>query len=128
MDLLTTPYCFNGDEARAMAKAGADMVVAHVGLTTGGTIGAAVALTMDQAIATTLSIAEAARQVRSDILVICHGGPFDDPENVTAAIERMPGVNGFYGATSMERLPVERAITEQVRKFRRMRTTPFEGK
>lgn len=128
MDLLTTPYCFNGDEARAMAKAGADMVVAHVGLTTGGTIGAAVALTMDQAIATTLSIAEAARQVRSDILVICHGGPFDDPENVTAAIERMPGVNGFYGATSMERLPVERAITEQVRKFRKMPTTPFKGK
>ena len=127
MDLLTTPYCFNEDEARAMAKAGADMVVAHVGLTTGGTIGAAVALTMNEAIETTMKIADAARQVRRDILVICHGGPFDDPENVALAMERMPGVNGFYGATSMERLPVERAITEQVRKFRSMKTMPFKG-
>jgi predicted TIM-barrel enzyme len=128
MDLLTTPYCFNEDEARAMAKAGADMVVAHVGLTTGGTIGAAVAMTMNEAIETTMKIADAARQVRRDILVICHGGPFDDPENVALAMERMPGVNGFYGATSMERLPVEKAITEQVRKFRSMRTSPFKGK
>ena len=126
MDLLTPPYCFNEDEARAMAKAGADRVVAHVGLTTGGTIGAAVALTMNEAIETTMKIADAARQVRRDILVICHGGPFDDPENVALAMERMPGVNGFYGATSMERLPVERAITEQVRKFRSMKTTPFK--
>jgi predicted TIM-barrel enzyme len=128
MDLLTTPYCFNEDEARAMAEAGADMIVAHVGLTTGGTIGAAVAMTMEEAMETTIRIAEAARKVRQDILVICHGGPFDDPENVEKALERMPGVNGFYGATSMERLPVERAITEQVRKFARMRTTPFRGK
>lgn len=128
MDLLTTPYCFNEDEARAMAKAGADMVVAHVGLTTGGTIGAAVAMTMNEAIETTMKMADAARQVRRDILVICHGGPFDDPENVALAMERMPGVNGFYGATSMERLPVERAITEQVRKFRSMKTSPFKGK
>jgi predicted TIM-barrel enzyme len=128
MDLLTTPYCFNEDEARAMAEAGADMIVAHVGLTTGGTIGAAVAMTMDEAMETTIRIAEAARKVRQDILVICHGGPFDDPENVEKALDRMPGVNGFYGATSMERLPVERAITEQVRKFARMRTTPFRGK
>ena len=127
MDLLTTPYCFNRDEAQAMAKAGADMVVAHVGLTTGGTIGAAVAMTMDDAVATTLNIADAARQVRKDILVICHGGPFDDPENVASAMARMPGINGFYGATSMERLPVERAITEQVRKFRGMKTSPFKG-
>lgn len=125
MDLLTTPYCFNEDEARAMAEAGADMIVAHVGLTTGGTIGAAVAMEMEEAMATTMGIAEAARKVRKDILVICHGGPFDDPENVGQALERMPGVNGFYGATSMERLPVERAITGQVREFARMRTTPF---
>jgi predicted TIM-barrel enzyme len=128
MDLLTTPYCFNEDEARAMAEAGADMIVAHVGLTTGGTIGAVVAMTMEEAMETTIRIAEAARKVRQDILVICHGGPFDDPENVEKALERMPGVNGFYGATSMERLPVERAITEQVRKFARMRTTPFRGR
>ncbi len=126
MDLLTTPYAFTEDEAKAMVKAGADLVVVHVGLTTGGTIGASVAMTMDEAIDTTLRIAEAARKVRKDILVICHGGPFDDPENVAAALERMPGINGFYGATSMERLPVERAITEQVRKFTQMKTSPFK--
>jgi predicted TIM-barrel enzyme len=120
MDLLTTPYVFNEDEAQAMAKAGADVIVAHVGLTTGGTIGAAAALTMDQAVGTTLRIAEAARRVRPDLLVICHGGPFDEPENVAQAMRRMPGINGFYGASSMERLPVERAIKEQVEKFKRM--------
>jgi predicted TIM-barrel enzyme len=120
MDLLTTPYVFNEQEAQAMAKAGADIIVAHVGLTTGGTIGAASALTMDQAIDTTVRIAEAARRVRPDLLVICHGGPFDEPENVAQAMRRMPGINGFYGASSMERLPVERAIKEQVQKFKRM--------
>ena len=120
MDLLTTPYCFTEEEAQAMVKAGADLIVAHVGLTTGGTIGAAVAANMEQAIDTTLRIAEAARKIRKDILVICHGGPFDEPDNVAKAIARMPGINGFYGATSMERLPVERAITEQVRKFKTM--------
>ena len=127
MDLLTTPYCFTEDEAQAMVRAGADMIVAHVGLTTGGTIGATVAMTMDEAVDTTMRIAEASRKVRKDILVICHGGPFDDPENVSAALKRMPGVNGFYGATSMERLPVERAITAQVKKFTEMKTTPFKG-
>jgi predicted TIM-barrel enzyme len=121
MDLLTTPYVFNEDEAQAMAKAGADVIVAHVGLTTGGTIGAAAAATMDQAIDTTLRIADAARKIRKDLLVICHGGPFDEPENVAEAMKRMPGINGFYGASSMERLPVERAITEQVAKFKRMK-------
>ncbi len=121
MDLLTTPYVFNTDEARAMAQAGADIIVAHLGLTTGGTIGAAQAVTIDEAIATTMSIAEAAREVRPDILVICHGGPFDEPENVAKAMTRMPGINGFYGASSMERLPVERAITAQVSKFKSMK-------
>lgn len=124
MDLLTTPYVFNEDEARAMVHAGADLIVAHVGLTTGGTIGASVAPSLDQAIDTTMRIADAARAIRKDILVICHGGPFDEPETVAGALARMPGINGFYGATSMERLPVERAITEQVRKFAQMRTTP----
>ncbi|TLN03032.1 phosphoenolpyruvate hydrolase family protein, partial [bacterium] len=126
LDLLTTPYVFNEDEAQAMVKAGADLIVAHVGLTTGGTIGAAVAMSMDDAIDTTLRIAEASRKVRKDVLVICHGGPFDDPENVSKAMTRMPGINGFYGATSMERLPVERAMTEQVRKFTQMKTTEFK--
>jgi len=121
MDLLTTPYVFNEDEARAMVRAGADVIVAHVGLTTGGTIGAATAMSMDQAIETTMRIASAARSVRKEILVICHGGPFDEPENVAAALARMPGINGFYGASSMERLPVERAIKDQVSKFKRMK-------
>ncbi len=121
MDLLTTPYCFNEDESRSMVKAGADIIVAHVGMTTGGSIGAADAMTMDQAIDTTMKIAEAARQIRKDILVICHGGPFDEPENVEDAMKRMPGINGFYGASSMERLPVERAIKDQVSKFKVMK-------
>jgi predicted TIM-barrel enzyme len=125
LDLLTTPYCFTEDEAQAMVKAGADMIVAHVGLTTGGTIGATVAMNMDEAIDTTMRIADAARSIRKEVLVICHGGPFDEPENVAAAMARMPGINGFYGATSMERLPVERGITEQVRKFTEMKLTPF---
>ena len=125
MDLLTTPYVFNESEAREMAKAGADLVVAHVGLTTGGTIGAAAAMTMDQAVDTTLRIAAAAREVRKDILVICHGGPFDEPENVAAAMKRMPGINGFYGASSMERLPVERAIRAQVQAFKQMAVQGF---
>lgn len=123
LDLLTTPYCFSEEEAKAMVRAGADMIVAHVGLTTGGTIGATAAMTMDQAIDTTLRIADAARSIRKDILVICHGGPFDEPENVQEAMKRMPGINGFYGATSMERLPVERAIKAQVEKYKAMKLT-----
>jgi len=125
LDLLTTPYVFIEGEARAMVRAGADLIVAHVGLTTGGTIGASVAMSMDEAVDVTLRIAAAAREVRKDVLVICHGGPFDEPENVAEAMARMPGINGFYGATSMERLPVERAITEQVRKFTAIKTAPF---
>jgi len=121
MDLLTTPYCFTEDEAKAMVKAGADIIVAHVGLTTGGSIGATEAMTLDQAIDVTMRIADASRKIRKDILVICHGGPFDEPENVAEAMARMPGINGFYGASSMERLPVERAITEQVAKFKQMK-------
>ena len=127
MDLLTTPYVFNEDEAQAMVKAGADMIVAHVGLTTGGTIGAAAAKSMDQAIDITVRIAEASRKVRKDVLVICHGGPFDEPENVAEAMKRMPGINGFYGATSMERLPVERAIKSQVLKFKEMKLKPMSS-
>jgi len=126
MDLLTTPYCFTEDEAQAMVKAGADMIVAHMGLTTGGTIGAEAAMSMDKAIEVTMRIADASRKVRKDILVICHGGPFDEPENVSEAMKRMPGINGFYGATSMERLPVERAITAQVKKFKNMKLSKGE--
>jgi predicted TIM-barrel enzyme len=122
LDLLTTPYVFDETQAKAMVEAGADIIVAHLGLTAGGTIGAKFAVSLDEAVDTTMRIAEAARTVRSDILVICHGGPLDEPETVGKALRRMPGVHGFYGATSMERLPVERAITEQVRKFTQLGT------
>ena len=127
MDLLTTPYVFNEDEAKAMTEAGADLIVAHCGMTVGGSIGAASAMTMDEGIEFTMRIADAVRSVRKDALVICHGGPFDEPENVAMAMERMPGINGFYGATSMERLPVERAIKDQVSKFCAMKVHPFKG-
>ena len=121
LDLLTTPYVFDVESAQAMAKAGADMLVAHVGLTTAGTIGAAVALTLDQAIDKVMTIAEVGRKARSDILVICHGGPFDEPENVSKALARMPGIVGFFGASSIERLPTERAITGQVKEFKSLK-------
>ncbi len=118
LDLFTSPYVFDGDQARAMAEAGADQLVAHMGLTTAGSIGAAVAMTLDEAIERTLAIAAAGRAVRPDIFVICHGGPFDEPENVGTALARMPGIDGFFGASSIERLPTERAITQQVRDFK----------
>ena len=101
-----------------MAEAGADLLVAHVGLTTAGSIGAAVAFTLDDAIATVLEIAEAGHKTREDILVICHGGPFDEPSNVGKALAKMPGIAGFFGASSIERLPTERAITGQVEAFK----------
>ena len=118
---FTSPYVFDADDATAMAKAGADQLVAHVGLTTAGTIGAAVAFTLDQAIEKVMVIAEAGRKVRKDILVICHGGPFDEPESVGKALPLMPGINGFFGASSIERLPTERAITNQVKEFKSLK-------
>jgi predicted TIM-barrel enzyme len=121
LDMFTSPYVFNADEARAMAKAGADQLVAHVGLTTAGSIGAAVALTLDEAIEIVLTIADAAHGARRDVLVICHGGPFDEPENVGKALPRMPGVVGFFGASSIERLPTERAIRRQVEAFKSLK-------
>lgn len=121
LDLFTSPYVFDVDQARAMAKAGADQLVAHVGLTTAGSIGAAVALTLDQAIDKVMTIAEAGRKVRKDILVICHGGPFDEPENVGKALAKMSGINGFFGASSIERLPTERAIRGQVEEFKQLK-------
>jgi predicted TIM-barrel enzyme len=120
LDLFTSPYVFDADQAKAMVKAGADQLVAHVGLTTAGTIGAGVALTLDQAIERVMTIAKAAKSVRSDILVICHGGPFDEPQNVGTALARMPGIAGFFGASSIERLPTERAIRGQVEEFKHL--------
>jgi predicted TIM-barrel enzyme len=121
IDLFTSPYVFNQDDAKAMAEAGADQLVAHVGLTTAGSIGAAVALTLDDAIAKVMSVANAGRKVRKDIPVICHGGPFDEPESVGIALSRMPGIQGFFGASSIERLPTERAIRGQVESFKSLK-------
>jgi predicted TIM-barrel enzyme len=121
LDLFTSPYVFDTDQARAMAQAGADQLVAHMGLTTAGSIGAAVALTLDEAVARAMTIAEAGRSVRKDILVIAHGGPFDEPENVGKALAKMPGVHGFFGASSIERLPTERAIRGQVEAFKALK-------
>ncbi len=118
LDLFTTPYVFNPDEAKAMTRAGADLLVCHVGLTTAGSIGAAVAFTLDEAIGRVMEMAEAGWSVRRDLLVICHGGPFDEPENVGHALQRMPGIVGFFGASSIERLPTERAIRGQVEAFK----------
>lgn len=120
LDLFTSPYVFTPEEAQAMAQAGADLLVAHVGLTTAGTIGATVAYSLDEAVARVLAIAEAGRKVNPDLLVICHGGPFDEPGNVGKALVQMPGIAGFFGASSIERLPTERAITGQVREFKNL--------
>jgi predicted TIM-barrel enzyme len=120
LDLFTSPYVFDAEDARKMAEAGADMLVAHVGLTTSGSIGASVALSLDDAIAKVLEIAAAGRAVNPEILVICHGGPFDEPESVGQALTKMPGIAGFFGASSIERLPTERAITAQVRSFKEL--------
>ena len=121
LDMFTSPYVFDIDQAAAMAKAGADQLVAHVGLTTSGSIGAAVALTLDDAIAKVMDIAEAGRKVRKDMIVICHGGPFDEPDSVGKALKRMPGIAGFFGASSIERLPTERGIRGQVELFKKLK-------
>lgn len=117
MDLLTTPYVFNTDEAVRMTEAGADILVAHMGLTTSGSIGAQTARTLDQCVRVIGDIVAAARDVREDVLILCHGGPIAEPEDARYVLQRCPGVNGFYGASSMERLPTERAIREQTERF-----------
>ncbi len=118
LGMFTSPYVFDERQAVLMAEAGADMLVAHMGLTTSGTIGATDALTLDDAVERVQAIAEAGRAVRHDILVICHGGPFDEPTNVGDALARLPTSVGFFGASSIERLPTERAITDQVKAFK----------
>jgi len=121
LDMFTSPYVFDPDQAKAMAEAGADQLVAHVGLTTSGSIGAAVALTLDKAISLVMKIADGGKKVSKDILVICHGGPFDEPQNVGTALKGMPGIAGFFGASSIERLPTERGITGQVKDFKKLK-------
>ena len=121
MDLLTTPYCFNADEAKAMAEAGADIVVAHLGLTTKGSIGATTAVTLENAPAKVQEIADAAKSVNPDVIVLCHGGPISEPPDAEYVLHRTKGIHGFYGASSMERLPVEKAITETMRAYKAIR-------
>jgi predicted TIM-barrel enzyme len=123
MDLLTTPYVFNLQEAERMADAGADLIVAHMGVTTGGTIGAKSAKTLDDCVGQIQRIADAARGVNPEVIVICHGGPIAEPPDAEYIISRCRGVDGFYGASSVERLPAERAIAEQIRTFKKIRLT-----
>ena len=116
VELLTTPYVFDNKESEQMTKAGADIIVAHMGLTTSGTIGAETAMSLEDAAERVQNIADTAKSIRDDVLVICHGGPIANPEDARYVLENTRGVDGFYGASSMERLPTEIALTEQVRK------------
>lgn len=119
--LLTTPYAFDTEQAKKLTEAGADILVAHMGLTTKGSIGAETALTLEQSAARVSEIARAARKVRGDVIVLCHGGPIAMPEDAEYIFNHVPEVDGFYGASSMERLPTEAAITEQIRRFGALR-------
>ncbi|SDM96493.1 phosphoenolpyruvate hydrolase family protein [Allokutzneria albata] len=119
-DLLTAPYVFDAEQARAMAEAGADVLVPHMGLTTKGSIGARTALTLDESVRRVQEMRDAAVEVNPDVLVLCHGGPIAEPEDAQYVLDRTTGVVGFFGASSMERLPTETAITEQVRGFKRL--------
>jgi predicted TIM-barrel enzyme len=117
-DLLTTPYVFDPDQARAMTEAGADVVVAHMGLTAKGTIGARTALSLEASVERVQAIRDAAAAVRPDVIVLCHGGPIAEPQDAAFVLERTRGVAGFFGASSMERLPTEVAMTETMRRFK----------
>ena len=118
LDFLTTPYVFSKDETVAMTRAGADIIVCHMGLTTGGAIGAETALTLHDCVARINEWSEAALAIRKDVMIICHGGPIAMPEDANYILKHCPNCHGFYGASSMERLPTEIALTEQTRKFK----------
>ena len=120
MDLLTTPYAFNTDEAKAMAQAGADILIPHMGLTTKGMIGAQTALSLEQAAQRVQQMHDVAKRINQEILVLCHGGPIAEPEDAQYVLDHTEGVVGFYGASSMERLPVEPAISNRIRDFTRL--------
>ena len=124
LDLLTTPYAFDPEEARWLADAGADIVVAHMNTTTKGLIGVTSAPSLDEAVERVQAIADAAYAVNPDVLVLCHGGPIAEAEDAQYVLDRTVGVVGFYGASSMERLPVETAITETARGFKKLTFTP----
>lgn len=117
LDLLTTPYVFNREEARAMTEAGADIIVCHMGLTTSGSIGAQTAKTLDDSVTLINEMVEEIRSIRNDAIILCHGGPIAMPDDAAYVLKRCPGVAGFYGASSMERLPTEMAIRAQVEAF-----------
>lgn len=121
LDMLTTPYVFNTDEARAMTKAGADIVVAHMGCTSGGTIGAKSVKTLADSVARITAIVAAAKSVRKDVICLCHGGPIATPDDARAIFERVDGIDGFYGASSTERFPTEVAIKKQIEEFKALR-------
>jgi len=121
LDMLTTPYAFDLDQARELTAAGADIVVAHMGLTTSGSIGAQTAKTLDQAVEATRAMVDAAKSQRDDVLLLCHGGPLAMPDDAQYIFDRVDGIDGFYGASSMERLPTEIALTAQVREFTDLR-------
>jgi predicted TIM-barrel enzyme len=118
LDLLTAPYVFTEDEAIAMAEAGADVLVPHMGLTTSGTIGAQTAITLDESVSRVQAMHDAGKRVNPDILVLCHGGPIAEPDDAAYVLERTSGVVGFFGASSMERLPTEVAISGTLRRFK----------
>ena len=120
-DLFTTPYVFDPQQAETMARAGADIIVAHMGLTTGGAIGAETALTLEKCVPRIDAIAEAALAVRSDMIVLCHGGPIAEPAEAAWVLSKTRHCHGFYGASSMERLPTEKAITRQTQEFKQIR-------
>jgi len=117
LDMLTTPYVFNTHEAKLMTEAGADVIVAHMGLTTNGSIGAQTAKTLQQCFGEVQSIIDTCKSIRHDVLVLCHGGPIATPEDAEAMFRNCRHLDGFYGASSMERLPTETAITGEIRKF-----------
>ena len=119
--LLTTPYCFNDDEAAAMASAGADILIPHMGLTTKGSIGAQTALTLEESAKRVQSMHDAAKKVNPGIIVLCHGGPIAEPEDAQYILDHTDGIVGFYGASSMERLPVEPAITQRIQQFTKLK-------
>ncbi|TCU31330.1 putative TIM-barrel enzyme [Rhizobium azibense] len=121
LDLLTTPYVFSTEDAVAMAKAGADILVCHMGLTTGGAIGARSGKSMDDCVTLINECIKAAREVRDDIIILCHGGPIANPEDARFILDSCPGCHGFYGASSMERLPTEEAIKSQTLAFKAIR-------
>ncbi|MDI2032779.1 phosphoenolpyruvate hydrolase family protein [Saccharopolyspora sp. TS4A08] len=116
-DLLTTPYVFSADDARVMTEAGADIIVCHMGLTTGGAIGAETAKNLDDCVRLIDEWSQAAAEVRDDVLVLCHGGPIAMPEDASYVLSKTQRCHGFYGASSMERLPTEKALTEQTKAF-----------